>query len=105
MGEKRLEATKDAILIFVEGRKEEYILKHSFDFPLSWKEDICSPHIVMVTGGAVRLLQPSRNYVFLSKFLGGTMWFWILWRLKHDWHELVGHQYVFENLDHGDKHH
>ena len=43
----------------------------------------------MVTSSAVRLIQPSKRYVFLSKFLGGTMWFWILWRLKHDWHELV----------------
>lgn len=27
------------------------------------------------------------------------MVFWVLWRLKHDWHELVGHKYVFEMED------
>ena len=41
-------------------------------------------------GGALASLpKPKRIHVILSKMLGGTMVFWILWRLKHDWHDLV----------------
>ena len=42
-----------------------------------------------MTSGIVRITQPKKVYVFWSKFLGGTMWFWILWRLKHDWPDVV----------------
>lgn len=42
-----------------------------------------------MTGALVRITQPKKIYVFWSKLLGGTMWFWILWRFKHDWPDVV----------------
>lgn len=29
--------------------------------------------------------QPKKAHVVLSKVLGGSLWFWVLWRAKHDW--------------------
>ena len=31
----------------------------------------------------------SRGHLLAAKALGATMWCWILWRLKHDWKDLV----------------
>ena len=33
--------------------------------------------------------QPRRVHVVCAKALGATMWFWMLWRLKHDWSDFV----------------
>ncbi|CAH3173901.1 unnamed protein product [Porites lobata] len=53
-----------------------------------------------MAGGVIASLpKPKRIHFILSKVMGGTMVFWVLWRLKHDWHELVGHKYVFEMED------
>ncbi|EDO41692.1 predicted protein, partial [Nematostella vectensis] len=52
---------------------------------------------------AVRVSQPKKIYTFWSKFLGGSMWFWILWRLKHDWPDVVGHHHVLK--DEAEGHH
>ena len=35
------------------------------------------------------LPHPSKVHVFLSKLMGGTMVFWMLWRAKHDWADIV----------------
>ena len=37
----------------------------------------------------VVLPHPNKVHVFLSKLLGGTMVFWMLWRAKHDWADIV----------------
>ena len=43
-----------------------------------------------MAGGVIASLpKPKRIHFILSKVMGGTMVFWVLWRLKHDWHELV----------------
>ena len=43
----------------------------------------------MLGGAIAEIPKPKRIHVILSKVMGGTMVFWVLWRLKHDWHELV----------------
>ena len=30
-----------------------------------------------------------RGHLLAAKAMGATMWCWILWRLKHDWKDLV----------------
>lgn len=47
----------------------------------------------------VVLPHPNKVHVFLSKLLGGTMVFWMLWRAKHDWADIVGHKVMFEMED------
>ena len=39
----------------------------------------------------VKIPVPARKHVILAKLGGGAMWFWVLWRLKHDWRTLYGH--------------
>lgn len=58
-----------------------------------------APFPEMLGGAIAEIPKPKRIHVILSKVMGGTMVFWVLWRLKHDWHELVGHKYVFEKED------
>lgn len=53
----------------------------------------------MAGGLIAEIPKPKRIHVILSKLMGGTMVFWVLWRLKHDWQEIVGHKYVFEKED------
>lgn len=36
----------------------------------------------------VKIPTPQPRYVFLSKLGGGLLWFWVLWRAKHDWNTL-----------------
>ncbi len=32
---------------------------------------------------------PKRVHVLMAKAVGATMWFWIFWRLKHDWRDFT----------------
>ena len=32
---------------------------------------------------------PKRAHVLWSKGLGGFLWFWVLWRLKHDYYDII----------------
>ncbi|XP_078359942.1 NADH dehydrogenase [ubiquinone] 1 beta subcomplex subunit 2, mitochondrial-like [Oculina patagonica] len=50
-------------------------------------------------GAISHLPRPRRIHVILSKFFGGTMVFWMLWRAKHDWPDLLGHKLLFELED------
>merc|ERR1712189_173411 len=34
---------------------------------------------------------PKRVHVLMAKAVGATMWFWIFWRLKHDWRDFTDH--------------
>lgn len=43
----------------------------------------------MAGGLIAEIPKPKRIHVILSKLMGGTMVFWVLWRLKHDWQEIV----------------
>ena len=36
----------------------------------------------------VKLPVVKQKHINLAKFCGGTLWFWILWRTKHDWRTL-----------------
>ena len=42
-----------------------------------------------VMGVMTQMPRPKRIHVLLSKLFGGTMVFWILWRAKHDWPDLL----------------
>ena len=37
---------------------------------------------------------PKRAHVLWSKGLGGFLWFWVLWRLKHDYYDIIGHHHA-----------
>ena len=39
----------------------------------------------------VKLPHVSRSQQLLAKGFGGLFWFWMLWRLKHDWKTLFSH--------------
>ena len=45
----------------------------------------------------------SRGHVLAAKAMGATMWCWILWRLRHDWKDLVVcvHNGVFGEYNEG----
>ncbi|RDD45832.1 hypothetical protein TrispH2_002118 [Trichoplax sp. H2] len=55
---------------------------------------------------AVVLPPPQFRQVFLSKFFGGMMWFWMMWRCKHDWRDTLGleHHWSLEVYEKRHKH-
>ena len=52
----------------------------------------------MAGGLIAEIPKPKRIHVILSKLMGGTMVFWVLWRLKHDWQEIVVRLLIEYNL-------
>jgi len=55
----------------------------------------------MTLTGRSALLHPvKKSHIYTAKALGGFMWFWIFWRLKHDWSDFVGHhEEVFAGIE------
>eukprot|EP00184_Porphyridium_aerugineum_P008454 CAMPEP_0184692408 /NCGR_PEP_ID=MMETSP0313-20130426/903_1 /TAXON_ID=2792 /ORGANISM="Porphyridium aerugineum, Strain SAG 1380-2" /LENGTH=83 /DNA_ID=CAMNT_0027150235 /DNA_START=172 /DNA_END=423 /DNA_ORIENTATION=+ len=58
--------------------------------------------------------QPRRVHVLAGKALGACMWFWIMWRVKHDFPVILGWRhpwergglgYVPEESEEGSHHH
>jgi len=45
--------------------------------------------LIPVMGAMTQMPRPKRIHVLLSKLFGGTMVFWMLWRAKHDWPDLL----------------
>ncbi|RHZ56372.1 hypothetical protein Glove_402g69 [Diversispora epigaea] len=44
---------------------------------------------------------PGKGYVFMSKLLGGTMLFWMLYRGKKDGAVVLGLRHPWEHGEHG----
>ncbi|EGD75837.1 hypothetical protein PTSG_07955 [Salpingoeca rosetta] len=55
---------------------------------------------------SVTPIEPSPMYSYAATGMGAVMWFWILWRAKHDLPHLLGFEHPWDHLhEHGDEEH
>eukprot|EP00056_Hartaetosiga_gracilis_P011296 m.169955 g.169955 ORF g.169955 m.169955 type:complete len:90 (+) comp13484_c6_seq1:75-344(+) len=56
---------------------------------------------------SVTPIEPSKLYSGAGTMMGAVMWFWILWRAKHDLPHLLGFEHPWDHLpeEHGGEGH
>ncbi|KAI9291854.1 hypothetical protein K502DRAFT_368101 [Neoconidiobolus thromboides FSU 785] len=58
----------------------------------------------MAGGNSLNLGPKSRPHLYLAKFMGATMWFWIFYRMKQDGPVLFGLRHPWDGHGHGHGH-